>query len=408
MRDLNKIANHIAFGRVRTAGTIEFKKDSGPIRRDIRVHGFKWAPDALRNLAKILWATQRSHSYAMASLRLFSKMPSSEFSPDGLLGGRGYIQSIKDMRSSLSSATEVLSSFTDTIHDEINADHWASVVTPGTEDIVESAEQVKKNPEQFVQDEFSEEDGNFENPVANNPKVEGTEQEEESDDSEDDSEETGQSQLSSDASERMNKFEKERKTSSPKGEKPGSRLPLDGDDQKQGKTLDEATMHPDHESYAAAFKRILKRASSRVATSSLPVDTMSGPRVDHIGPAEGNEAGNFNDGEEWPSDDLSGEGLHSGVNESDYLYEGSGANGDGVTGYDNPTDGDSSVLKVSAGYSWLPGTSNEKNLNYYELGISDDDVEWMKGHNEPDPPGSIETKFVRSNTSHLWEKDVIR
>jgi hypothetical protein len=394
---------------IRTGGKIEFVKDSGPIRRDIRVHGFKWSPEALRNLAKILWATQRSHSYAMASLRLFSKMPSSEFSPDGLLGGRGYIQSIKDMRSSLSSATEVLSSFTDTVHDEINADHWANVTTPGTEEIVQNAEEVKKNPEQFVQQEFAEEDGNFENPVANNPEVSGEEESEEEESEESESGLEGQTQLSSDASERMKKFEKDRKTSSPKEEEPGSKLPLDGTDQKQGKTLEETIMHttsPDHGNYAASIERILKRASARVATSSIPVETLPGPRVDHIGPAEGNEAGHFNDGEEWPSDDLLGEGLHSGVNDSDYLFEGSGANGDGVTGYDNPTDGDSSALKISSNYSWLPGASNAKNLNYYELGISADDIEWMKSHNDPDPPGE-ENKFEKSNTDWLWDKDIV-
>src|SRR4051812_38185676 len=77
---------------VRTSGRVEFIKDTGPVRRDIRVEGFEWSPESLRALAKILWAAQRSHSYAISALRNFSKMPSSQISPDGLLGGRGYIQ----------------------------------------------------------------------------------------------------------------------------------------------------------------------------------------------------------------------------------------------------------------------------------------------------------------------------
>ena len=89
--DFNKIASKICEsdvkGSVRTAGQIEFKKDRGPIRRDIRAPGFKWSPESLRNLAKILWAIQRSNSYTMAAYRVFSKMNSSDFSPDGLLGG---------------------------------------------------------------------------------------------------------------------------------------------------------------------------------------------------------------------------------------------------------------------------------------------------------------------------------
>src|SRR5689334_19808218 len=76
----------------RIGGRIEFVRDQGPVRRDIRVKDFDWSPECLRNLAKILWAAQRAHSYAMSSYRLFSKMPSASFSPDGMLGGKGYIQ----------------------------------------------------------------------------------------------------------------------------------------------------------------------------------------------------------------------------------------------------------------------------------------------------------------------------
>ena len=179
---LNQIASRIAslpMGKLRTAGKIEFVKDTGPIRRDIRVQNFNWTPDSLRELSKILWASQRAHSYAMAAFRLFSKIPSSQISPDGLLGGRGYIQNIKDMRTSLAQAAEVLSSFTDTVDDEINAPHWQ---TPdGTaEQIQDQAEEVKENPAGFVQEEFQEEnpEETFDEPVENpdaeelNPQLE--------------------------------------------------------------------------------------------------------------------------------------------------------------------------------------------------------------------------------------------
>ena len=402
-----KMAN-LSF-KTRTAGLIEFKKDAGPVRRDLRAQGFKWEPEALRNLAKILWATQRAHSYAIASLRLFSKMPSSQFSPDGLLGGRGYIQSIKEMRSELGQSVEILSSFTDTVHDEINAEHWASSSDEKTEEIVQDAKEVKSNPEQFVQEEFPEDEA-FQNPEAEdlNPQVLKPEREE-SEESESDEPGSQQSQVAA-------KVEIKKK----KKDEPASQLPSDDVPQKHAKTEAEAFMHtttPDHGSYASAFKRMLERvASTRQADSSIPVETLPGPRITHIGPAAGNEAGHFNDDEVWPSDDKIGDGLGSGINDSKCLSEGPDANMDGVTGYDNLTDGSQSTFaSIATGlsrlaantYSWLPGTSNEKNMNYYELGLSASDIEWMRAHNEPDPPIGT-PKPTQPTMDWLWDPELIK
>jgi len=424
--DLNKVAriisqpgrawrpiSSIVSSRVRTAGKIEFVKDTGPVRRDIRVQGFNWSPDTLRNLAKILWAAERSHSYAMAALRLFSKMPSSEFSPDGLLGGRGYIQPVKEMRGGLGQAVEMLSSFTDTLHDEINADHWGSAPkAPATQELVQDAEQVKSNPEGFVENSFEGAEQPVVNPSADdmNPKVEGAssgsffgEDEEEKE-----AEEPATSQHTSSALPKaLKKLTKEDKTKDPR-----SGLPGDGSLQGEAKTIPEMVMNtttPDHGNYASAVRKILKSqekrlASNRRADSSLPVDTLSGPRVDHIGPAAGNEAGHFNDDEIWPSDDLLGEGF-SHLNP---IYE--DGNNDGVTGDDNATDGDETVLKVSAqkitkvaNYSWLPGSSNSKNLDYYALGLSAEDIEWMRAHSDPDPPKGMGPEKSEPDTDWLWD-----
>ncbi len=381
-----KIASRIAASHIRTAGTIEFKKDTGPVRRDIRVRGFEWSPESLRNLAKILWAAQRSHSYALAAYRLFSKLPSAQISPDGLLGGLGYIQSIKDMRTTMSQASEALSSFTDTIHDEINADHWSGTQgEEGISDIVQSAEGVKADPEKFVESEYQEDEGeefSTENPDPNdfNPSVES---DEESDEDEEGETQT-QTQLASKKPEK----------------KAVAKLPTDESEQKQGKTESELTMHtvsPDHGSYASSINRIIHAHSNRIATSSLPVDTLPGPRVNHIGPAEGTEAGHFNYEDVWPSDDPMGEGFYA----IDPIYE--DYNMDGVTPYSDPTDGDETSLKISSNYSWLPGCSNDKPMNYYDLNITEADIDWMKAHNQPDMPAGILPPKKEFNIKSLWD-----
>jgi hypothetical protein len=128
----------------------------------------------------------------------------------------------------------------------------------------------------------------------------------------------------------------------------------------------------------------LERLSARIATSSLPTETMSGPRVDHIGPAEGGETGYYNDSEDWPSDDLTGEGFQT----REYIYEGEDANVEGVTGYSNPTKGDETTLRssLSSHYSWLPGSRNEKLYNYYDPDLTSDEIAWMRANDAPDDP----------------------
>lgn len=354
--DLHKIASRLAGGSVRTAGKIEFVKDTGPLRRDIRMQGFSWSPDSLRNLAKILWAAQRSQSFAISALRLFSRMPSSEFSPDGLLGGRGYIQNVKEMRSSLSNAVEVLSAFTDTIHDEVNAEHWNRVEGPEVENIVQDAEQVKANPEQYVEQEFADSDASSDvDPSEFNPSSEG-----------------------------MNPVVD---SSDPEGEES---LPTGGG---YGDGFHQMSSGPRRPNYDQAIHRITRRLAS------LPTGETVLPKVDHIGPAEGSEAGHFNKEDVWPSDDPIGEGF----SQFDHLLE--DGMRDGVTG-DSGTDGDETVFKVSrklSNYSLLPGVPNDKPMNYYQPGLTDEDLAWMKANNQPDVQSDPDSeKKTADSTDPLW------
>lgn len=419
---LNKIASKIASSfspSVRTAGVIEFQKDRGPVRRDIRAPGFIWSPEALRNLAKILWATQRANSYTMAAYRVFSKMNSSDFSPDGLLGGRGYIQSVKDMRKDLAQVVEALSAFSDTIQDEINANHWKETEPDQeTTELVEDAENVKENPDSYVEGEYSnvapEDESEYDLSVSNpdpntmNPRVEENEE-----DYENTEEEDGQSQFASIMESPLKDRPDYGRKHLKKKDEPASMLPTDSADQGYAKTETEAFMNtttPESGNYAAAFNRMLthlvRRASiQRIADSSLPTETLPGPRIDHIGPGEGNEAGHFSDEDVWPSDDPTGDGLYSGVNVSKPLVEDWVA--DGVTPYTDPTEGDNTVLKMGSkkrhakqNYSWLPGCDNSKNLNYYDRNLTEEDINWMRANSDPDPPDGMVLPKKKIN---LWE-----
>ena len=124
---------------------------------------------------------------------------------------------------------------------------------------------------------------------------------------------------------------------------------------------------------------------------------MPGPRVQHIGPGEGNEEfGYYTDQQERPSDDPLGEGFYW----LDGAYDHDESEG---LGYVDATEGDETAFKMGADtYSWLPGANNDKNLNYYALGITDDDIEWMKQNASPDLPGS-QQQDIRPYRDPLWD-----
>lgn len=420
-KELETIALRVAghSGTVRTAGKIEFIRDQGPLRRDIRVQGFRWDPEIHRNLAKTLWAVDRAHSYGMAALRLFSKMSSSEFSPDGLIGGVGYIQKVKDLRSGLSQAVEVLSAFADTMHDEVNADHWHSAMAedPTTKDIVQEAD--TSNPEQYVQDSFREEVPSAEegldayknpDPDEFNPFV-GDEEEEEEED---------QWWSTPDAGGQVASAEGGFEVPLPG---PRSSIPTDDGLQEEGVSQVEVTMNTTGEAprgnYAAAIGRLVEREprlaafkrigdAVRLADSSVDPSSLPGPRIMHVGPGESPEPmGGYSDGGAVPSDDPSYEGFM----ELDRIYQGPDANNDGVTGYSDPTDGDVTTFKassmadrVAAGtYSWLPGSRNEKLMPYYDRDASSEDVQWMAANDAPEPPAGMSSKPVKPLQDPLWE-----
>lgn len=417
---LRSMAHRVA-GTIRTAGRIEFVRDQGPVRRNIRVNGFEWDPEVHRNLSKILWAAERSHNYAMAALRLFSKMPSSKFSPDGLLGGVGYIQQVKEMREGLGKAAEVLSAFCDTIDDEVNAEHWKAVHDgdPVTQDIIQSAQDVRQNPEQDIQQQFQEdnplavESGEAIYPEDMNPSPDDFNPFLQSDDEDggddEDGDDWGGSRLSSDNS-------KEVPLPGPK-----SALPTDTSEQKEGLTEVDYAMNTTGQVgslYAEAIRQVLKKngpkvmtAARRVADSSVDPAQLPGPRVMHVGPgASPEEFGYDTDWWDRPSDDPLGEGFRS----LEPIYE-DGLQ-DGVTGYSDPTDGDSTVFKSAARiaqeaatYSWLPGSRNEKPMSY-ERGLTEAEMNWLRANDAPDPPAD----WVKKQDTHigpdpmwesLWEQD---
>lgn len=166
--------NTVGSRPTKTAGEVRFVKDRGgdksewawatpgPSQREIGQ--FTFNPKFLKPLAQTLRSTLMALGHATSAHARLVKIKSRNVSPDGALGGRGYIQKISDMRRQLMNVIEVLSASSDTLYDELNAPHWSdeedhldSRDRDEVREIIEDAENIKEDPEGWAEEEEAEE-----------------------------------------------------------------------------------------------------------------------------------------------------------------------------------------------------------------------------------------------------------
>lgn len=383
---------------------------AGPGKRNIpKDHPYD--PRALKPLSRMLWAMSVSLGHALTAYRQFTRIKSSTISPDGQLGGRGYVMGVKEVRDKLHDACEALSAISDTIHDEINAPHWEpkmGLLNPSdAQDVkkfLQESQQILNDPEAEAEEDMdaiedaatdaaNDEDsaalpdqseevaeteslmGEEQQAVAPEgeeqvelqegeegvPAVEGEEEtvpEEGAEDEglDEDDEATidqawesalGQGAESTEAEEPVDEESPDEPVgdeSEPEEPEPseGDEEPVDEESPEEEEPVEEAEepveeaaaveeeaipskkkrkkkpmtkFHPEMEALWEA-----RTARDWKANSSIPVDTLSGPRVDHLGPAEGDGSlGSYNDEEAPVLDNWS---LSDGRSESDdYIYQ---------------------------------------------------------------------------------------
>lgn len=148
--------------RIKTAGEVRFIKDHGddsnawawnqhaPSERRMDPN-HKLNKKCSKQVVRVLKSTLMSLGHAMTAYAVFAKIKSRDISPDGNLGGRGYIMEIKAMRRQYMNIVEALSALSDTIYDEINADHWAEAQTKLVQDVLQEVEEIKDDPETWAE-----------------------------------------------------------------------------------------------------------------------------------------------------------------------------------------------------------------------------------------------------------------
>jgi hypothetical protein len=170
-------AHLLSRGHHKEAGEVIFKKDrSGdvgswayadvaPSKREIP-GDFNYSPRNQKPLAKVMRSTLAALGHTLAAYNRFARLKSARLSPDGNLGGRGYIQKIQDMRKQYMNCVEAMSALSDTLYDEINAPHWSVLSRQEdagdkaeVEAIIDDSETIRQDPEEWADKEIKEEFG---------------------------------------------------------------------------------------------------------------------------------------------------------------------------------------------------------------------------------------------------------
>lgn len=149
--------------RNKVAGEIRFIKDQGPLQREIP-EDFYFDPKHIKPLTRALWSMTCSLGHLTSAHTIFNKIKAVNISPDGKMGGKGYIQEIREMRTALSDAMETISNTIDTFHDEIRAAHWQKEMLDlpqndkkEVDEIIQDTENIMSDPETYVEKEYREE-----------------------------------------------------------------------------------------------------------------------------------------------------------------------------------------------------------------------------------------------------------
>ena len=312
-------------------------------------------PKAIKPLVKMLWATSVALGHTLTAHRQFSRLKSVAFSPDGLVGGQGYVMGVKDVRAKLYEASEHLSTICDAIYDEVNAPHWK----PKLADLEKSDKAEVKNLLDDATDYMEDPEGEAE---------------------EDMSEVEAEPVESTPAAWAPSRYKNEEDASK------GSKIPHGGGP-ANGQGPNPASVN------RPAMKQASARYSyDRRANSSLPVNSLPGPRVDHLD--RGEQTGPFGSynrdeslptGDAWSRDQGVGndyiypsewENNFSGKSAKSHLPDsntdrtptegfdfgigrgnGDDAHGQGAGGYGeaNPSSGNKGVYGPRSGLPWDPG-----------------------------------------------------
>jgi SMC interacting uncharacterized protein involved in chromosome segregation len=129
---------------------------SNGVRREIS-DDFQYNKKKLKHLKHILHKLTVSVGTMMSALNEFSRVKGRDISPDGMLGGLGYIMPLKDIKEALVESVHKMSAVTDCIADELTNPKWNAEDDKDVKDLIKEKEQIEETVEEDLGDVSEEE-----------------------------------------------------------------------------------------------------------------------------------------------------------------------------------------------------------------------------------------------------------
>jgi len=124
------------------------------------VDNFKYKDNGVRQVAKTYKHLAQSFLNMTKAANIFTGLKASEISPDGKLGGKGYIQPIREIRTAMAECLNDMSELLDTFHDEVNSPYWKKTTLedhPAVKEILQEADHIVDKVEN-MDDKFDAQD----------------------------------------------------------------------------------------------------------------------------------------------------------------------------------------------------------------------------------------------------------
>jgi len=121
---------------------------SAGVRREIP-EDFKYNAKKLKHLKHILHNVTVALGTLTSSLNEFSKLKGPEVSPDGLLGGIGYIIPLKEIKETINSNIRGLSDIADCLADELTNPRWNAKEDKEVVELIKDKEEAQEDLEEI-------------------------------------------------------------------------------------------------------------------------------------------------------------------------------------------------------------------------------------------------------------------
>lgn len=128
------------------------KKDKEEESSREGLENFKFNDAGVKQIAITYKTLAAAFMNLTQAVNAFAACKSSQISPDGKLGGRGYVKTIKEIREEFSVITNTMSGLIDTFHDEVNSPYWKKTTVednPIVKEILSQADQMLDKAEEI-------------------------------------------------------------------------------------------------------------------------------------------------------------------------------------------------------------------------------------------------------------------